>query len=249
MSVVLTLGAITSRSLLPIFGARSLVISGSWVMAGGLAWMARMSVHANYPVHVLGPTLLWATGASIVTMPGVTIATSGIEPELAGLASGLVNTARQIGGAIGLAALAAAYAHGADTRHRVVHGYSAALFTAAGVALIVAILALLTRSLTARPTREPLPELTPTRGDSYSTHTRPPGSGTRYGIPGYSRPTRPSRSRAHRGVCQNGSTCGHEILQVGACHQDRLFGSLRLDGGPRACGPAPNDRTKELAVN
>lgn len=152
MSVVLTLGAVASRWLLPRFGPRSLVTCGSLVMAGGLAWMTTISVHANYPVHVLGPTLLWAAGASIVTMPSVTIATSGIEPELAGLASGLVNTARQIGGAIGLAALsavAAASTHGSDGRDRVVHGYSAALAAAAGVALIVAILALLIRPETA----------------------------------------------------------------------------------------------------
>ncbi len=168
MSVVLTLGAIASRWLLPKFGARSLVTCGSLVMAGGLAWMTTISAHANYQVHVLGPTLLWAAGASIVTMPSVTIATSGIEPELAGLASGLVNTARQIGGAIGLAALtavAAAYTHGSDAPDRVVHGYSAALAAAAGIALIVAILALLIRPETAR-THEPRPELTRTQGNS-----------------------------------------------------------------------------------
>ncbi len=168
MSVVLTLGAIASRWLLPKFGARPLVTCGSLVMAGGLAWMTTISAHANYPVHVLGPTLLWAAGASIVTMPSVTIATSGIEPELAGLASGLVNTARQIGGAIGLAALsavAAAYTHGSDTPEGVVHGYSAALAAGAGIALIVAILALLIRPETAR-TREPRPEPTRTQGNA-----------------------------------------------------------------------------------
>ncbi len=151
MSVVLTLGAIASKSLLPRFGARRLVIVGAALMCTGLLWMATMSVRADYPVHILGPTLLWAAGASIVTMPCVALATGGIEPELAGLASGLVNTARQTGGAIGLAALtavaaaASAHANNAGMLHRVVYGYDVALVVAAGGALLLALLALQTR--------------------------------------------------------------------------------------------------------
>jgi len=156
MSIVLTLGAIASKSLLPRFGVRRLVIVGAALMCAGLLWMATMSVRADYPVHILGPTLLWAAGASIVTMPCVALATGGIEPELAGLASGLVNTARQTGGAIGLAALAAVaaaastHAHDAQALDRVVHGYDVALITAAGVALLLALLALQTRATNPR---------------------------------------------------------------------------------------------------
>ncbi len=156
MSVVLTLGAIASKSLLPRFGARRLVIVGAALMCTGLLWMATMSVRADYPVHILGPTLLWVAGASIVTMPCVALATGGVEAELAGLASGLVNTARQTGGAIGLAALAAVaaaastHAHDAQALDRVVHGYDVALITAAGVALLLALLALQTRATNPR---------------------------------------------------------------------------------------------------
>jgi len=158
MSVVLTGGAIASKSLLPRFGARRLAIVGSAIMCAGLSWLATISVEANYPVHILGPTLLWAAGASIVTMPCVALATGGIEPELAGLASGLVNTARQTGGAIGLAALtavaaaASAHAHDARPLDRIVHGYDIALLAAAGVALVLIPLALQTRTnRTVRP--------------------------------------------------------------------------------------------------
>ena len=156
MSVMITLGAIASKSLLPRLGARRLTIGGALLMAISLLWMATMPVHAAYAAHVLGPTLLWAAGASIVTMPCVAIATGGIEPEMAGLASGLVNTARQTGGAIGLAALASvataasARDHEPGALHRVVHGYNTALITAAGIAMILALLAVQARPIDAR---------------------------------------------------------------------------------------------------
>lgn len=147
MSIVITLGAMASKTLLPKIGARRMLTGGALVMVAGLLWMADLSTRADYPVHILGPTLLWAAGASIVTMPCVSIATRGIEPELAGLASGLINTARQTGGAIGIAALssiAAAVttrAHSGDPYQNIVHGYAAALIVASGIALLVALIA------------------------------------------------------------------------------------------------------------
>lgn len=87
----------------------------------------QIPVPADYPTAILGPTLLWAAGASIVTMPCIAIATAGVEPELAGLVAGLVNISRQTGGANELAALttvaAAASSHhpGTDPTHRTVH--------------------------------------------------------------------------------------------------------------------------------
>lgn len=148
MSVVITVGAIASKSLLPRFGVRRLVLVGAALMCLGLLWLATMSAHSNYPVHVLGPTMVWAAGAGITTMPCIALATSGVGPEFAGLASGLVNTARQTGAAIGLAvlaALAAAASGHTDASDRVVHGYRVALLAAAGIAVLVAALALQTR--------------------------------------------------------------------------------------------------------
>ncbi|MCO5968696.1 MFS transporter [Actinoallomurus soli] len=148
MSAVLTLGAITSKSLLSRFGARPLVAAGGLLMAGGLAWPATIPAHDDYLLHVLGPTLIWAAGAGIVTMPCAALATAGIAAEHAGLASGLVNTARQTGGAIGLAALATvastatARSRSTDSLERVVHGYSVAMLVAGITAALVALVAL-----------------------------------------------------------------------------------------------------------
>ena len=148
MSVVITLGAIASKTLLPKLGPKRLLSGGALVMSAGLLLLATIPAHADYPAHVLAPTLVWAAGASIVTMPCVAIATKGIDPGMAGLASGLVNTSRQIGGAVGLASLSsiagAASAHSASPNagDQLVHGYGVALTVAAGVAFVVALIAL-----------------------------------------------------------------------------------------------------------
>lgn len=147
MSVVLALGAIASKSLLPRFGARRLIAVGGVAMAAGLAWLSVITTESGYLHDVLGPTLVWAAGASIVTMPCVALATSALAADDAGLASGLVNTARGAGGAIGLAALATiagaatAQAAGQHAAERLVQGYGVALIAAAAISVLVAVLA------------------------------------------------------------------------------------------------------------
>lgn len=147
MSVVLTAGAIASKSLLPRFGARRLIVTGGLVMAIALLWLATLPDHSSYLTHVLGPTLLWAFGASIVTMPCVALATSDVDPAHAGLASGLVNTARQVGGAVGLATLttiasgAAIHTHARTAIEQTVHGYNVALVVAALLAALISLCA------------------------------------------------------------------------------------------------------------
>lgn len=148
MSIVLTLGALASKSLLPKLGIRRLIAAGGTLMAAGLAWLATISAHSNYLLHILGPTLVWAAGASIVIMPCVALATTGIDAEDAGLASGLVNTARAVSGAVGLAVLGTiadtvtAHSSAPDHLDRIVHGYSVAIIAAAIIAALVALLAL-----------------------------------------------------------------------------------------------------------
>ncbi len=144
MSLVLTAGALASKVLLQKYGAPRLVIIGSLTMAAGLWWLATISTDSRYLTHVLGPTLVWALGASVLTMPCVALATADAEPTQAGLASGLVNTARQVGGAVGLAVLATIAARAAtgstsDTSiSQTVHGYSVAFLASAAIAVLIA---------------------------------------------------------------------------------------------------------------
>lgn len=147
LSVVLTAGAIASKSLLPRFGARRLIVVGGLIIALALLWLATLPNHSSYLTHVLGPTLVWALGASIVTMPCVALATNDVDPAHAGLAAGLVNTARQVGGAIGFATLASiAGSAAANSRARTMteqtlHGYNVALVVATLLAALISLCA------------------------------------------------------------------------------------------------------------
>ena len=151
MSAVLILGAFTSKSLLPKVGVRRLLAAGGLLMTSGLTWLAAITTHSIDVMHILGPTLLWAAGASIIIMPCLALATSGIEPEHGGLASGLINTARSTGGAIGLAAMVTvtstvtAHSTAPLNSEHLVQGYSTAFIGAAIAAGVVTILSIAVR--------------------------------------------------------------------------------------------------------
>ena len=75
-------------------------------MIAGLLLFARTPVDGNFVVDILPATLLIGLGAGLSTPALMTLAMSGATPQDSGLASGLVNTTVQVGGAIGLAVLA-----------------------------------------------------------------------------------------------------------------------------------------------
>jgi EmrB/QacA subfamily drug resistance transporter len=88
------------------YGVRATLVPGMLLMLAGLLLFARTPVHADYLVDVVPALILVGLGAGI-SLPGLTtMAMSGVEPAEAGLASGLVNTSAQVGGALGLALLA-----------------------------------------------------------------------------------------------------------------------------------------------
>ena len=88
------------------FGARSTLLPGLLLIAAGLALFARVPVDATYLTDVLPPMVLLGLGAGLSFPSLMTLAMSGIDPSESGLASGLVNTTLQVGGALGLAVLA-----------------------------------------------------------------------------------------------------------------------------------------------
>jgi EmrB/QacA subfamily drug resistance transporter len=97
--------ALTPR-LIARYGTRPLLQVGLVLLALGLLVLSRAPLHGRYLVDVLPAMLLLAPGMGLV-LPGVTVAAmSGVDPADAGLASGLVNTTQQAGGALGLAVLA-----------------------------------------------------------------------------------------------------------------------------------------------
>ena len=159
LTAVFAVGAAASRKLMSVFGPRMLLIAGAVVTAAGLAWLSGIPVTSDYAADVLGPTLVIGAGLSVMVVPVVGAATTGVDHRLAGVASGLVNTARQVGGAIGLAILvtvAASDAHhsGLSAAAGVVHGYRTVFVITAAVSLASALIAAL---LPAKPMPVPAP--------------------------------------------------------------------------------------------
>jgi EmrB/QacA subfamily drug resistance transporter len=87
-------------------GARAALIAGLVAAGGGLLLFTQAPVDGNYLTHLLAVMLLLGTGAGLAFPALMTLAMSGATQSDAGLASGLVNTTVQVGGAIGLAVLA-----------------------------------------------------------------------------------------------------------------------------------------------
>ncbi|MGC4932762.1 MFS transporter [Gordonia sp. DT30] len=148
MTVMTAIGAIASQRLVARFGPRLLLIVGSVVSAGGLAWLSRIPVHSDYAIYVLGPTLVAGAGMSLMFVPIVAAATIGIDHQHAGLASGLVNMSRQVGGAIGLALLVTVAATtathtGLSAADGIVHGYRTVFVIIAAVSLVLTLVAAL----------------------------------------------------------------------------------------------------------
>jgi EmrB/QacA subfamily drug resistance transporter len=109
LPTTVVMGAMSLRFAKPAterFGPRNVLVGGLSAMALGLALFAGTDTHGHYLTQILPSLLLLGFGAGI-SFPGlVGMAMSGATPEDAGLASGIVNTSAQVGGAIGLAVLA-----------------------------------------------------------------------------------------------------------------------------------------------
>jgi EmrB/QacA subfamily drug resistance transporter len=161
VAVLIGVAAGISERIVPRFGVRSVAIAGMAIAAGGLALLVRVSVHGTYAGTVLPAYVLLAIGLGLAFVPATLIAVSSVHGDDAGLASGLFNTAQQVGGALGLAVLATiATSHtssllaglgshppAATVATATVAGYRIAFVVAAGFMLAaIAVLALFLRT-------------------------------------------------------------------------------------------------------
>jgi EmrB/QacA subfamily drug resistance transporter len=130
LPVTLTMGTLSFKYTEPLitrFGARTLLFPGLSLVAVGLALFTRAPVDGNYIRDVLPVLLLLGTGIGLCFPALMTIAMSGATQEDAGLASGLVNTSAQVGGALGLAVLATLSATRTDNLIAAGHSHASAL--------------------------------------------------------------------------------------------------------------------------
>jgi EmrB/QacA subfamily drug resistance transporter len=88
-------------------GVKPVLIVGMTALTGGLVWFTQVSIGGSYWVDLLPGFLMVAVGLGFSFVPISIAALAGVQPAEAGLASGLLNTSQQIGGALGIAALSA----------------------------------------------------------------------------------------------------------------------------------------------
>jgi EmrB/QacA subfamily drug resistance transporter len=105
MSLTILACAMQAGNLVARFGVGRVLGCGLGLMAVGLALFGRASVGGSYVSDFMLPSLLVSTGIGLSIVPSTIAATASAAPAEAGLASGLVNTSRQMGGALGLAIL------------------------------------------------------------------------------------------------------------------------------------------------
>jgi EmrB/QacA subfamily drug resistance transporter len=164
-----TLSVRYSERLVTRFGPRNVAIPGLGLIMAGLALFTQAPVDASYVESVLPVMILLGTGAGLCFPAIMGLAMSGATPEDAGLASGLVNTTAQVGGALGLAVMAtlsATRTHhlataGQPPASALTGGYHLAFWVAA--ALVLAAILVAVRVLESTPSAAQSPSDEPQR--------------------------------------------------------------------------------------
>jgi EmrB/QacA subfamily drug resistance transporter len=163
---LLSLGASARLNLR--FGERAVLLPALGLLVAGLAWLTRAPVDASFAVDLLPSMVLLGIGAGLAFPALATLAMSGATPSDAGLASGLINTTMQIGGAVGLAVLAtlatdrteSLAAGGEPSASALTSGYQLG-FTVAAVLLVAALVVGGTVLKRIEPAREEAPDALP----------------------------------------------------------------------------------------
>jgi MFS family permease len=160
MSLAVVGGSQAGFRLVTRVDARLLFAAGGLLGAIGLAWLGALSTHTPIVWVIVAATAAMA-GGGLTFAPITVAATAGVSPEQGGLASGLLNTARQIGGALGLAVLGTLAAthttdHAAGTSAGAAKAFTAgavilAATTLAGALILPARLARLSDGATVHP--------------------------------------------------------------------------------------------------
>jgi MFS family permease len=155
-----------SQALVTRVGVRPVLTVGLALIAGGMLFYAQIPVHGSFAGALLPGYLLVGVGMAFAFIPVSIAALAGVESHEAGLASGLINTSQQIGGALGIAVLSSvAIAQSNDATKAgdavptaLTSGFQAAFWVGAGIAAVgvLASLVLIRKEeLAAAPAFEP----------------------------------------------------------------------------------------------
>ena len=142
---IMLLMVVVAPRVIDRLGFKTPIVVGMLLLAAGMAALSLVRADGNFAVDVLPASLIAAAGMALAFIPSLGTAIQSAKPEEGGLAAGIVNTAYQVGSALGLAAMTAlASAQGADQLAdpgALTDGYSAAFLGAAGVAVAGALVA------------------------------------------------------------------------------------------------------------
>jgi EmrB/QacA subfamily drug resistance transporter len=107
LAITIVISAGIASQLVTRVGFKWVLAAGMVLIAVGLVWFSQISVQGSYAADILGPSLLAGLGLGLAFVPVTIAAVAGVADRDSGLASGLINTSQQVGGAVGLAVLAA----------------------------------------------------------------------------------------------------------------------------------------------
>jgi EmrB/QacA subfamily drug resistance transporter len=144
LALVIMASAGIASQLVTKIGYKPVLAVGLLFIVVGLVWFSRVSVGGSFTTDILGPSVFAAAGLGFAFVTTTIAAVSGVEEKEAGLASGLINTSQQIGGAVGLAILSTiatsrtedALANGESSLSGLTDGFQAAFLGGAGIALL-----------------------------------------------------------------------------------------------------------------
>jgi EmrB/QacA subfamily drug resistance transporter len=143
LTIIVTAGV--ASQLVTRLGFKPVLMLGLLLVAVGLVWFGQVSVGGSYVGDVLFPSIIAGAGLGFSFVPVTIAAVAGTKEDESGLASGLINTSQQIGGALGLAVLSTiAFANVPDGRPdpaAVTNGFQDAFLVGAGFALLGLVIA------------------------------------------------------------------------------------------------------------
>jgi hypothetical protein len=154
LALMIIVASGVASQLVTRIGFKPVLAAGMAIIAAALLWFSQVSVGGGFVSDILGPSLLAAVGLGFAFVTTTIAAVSGIREQESGLASGLINTSQQIGGALGLAVLAtiansrtddlvaSAGAGRAELTNALNEGFQSAFLGGAGIAALGLILTL-----------------------------------------------------------------------------------------------------------
>jgi EmrB/QacA subfamily drug resistance transporter len=159
LTAALLVGAAAAAPLVSRIGARPLLVAGAAASAGGMYWLSRITEHSSYAGGLLGPSLIAGAGLGLLFVPLPIVGLSRVAEYDSGVASSLLNTGRQVGGALGLGVLGTVawtvtanrvrsggtgLTRAAAYQHALAAGLDRAFLVAAGLAILILVTAIIT---------------------------------------------------------------------------------------------------------